>query len=294
MPPVALSQDQIDWHRGSAAVSFTAAHRYLTTLRNRHRDTQNVEFLHDLTDVSTSEFDWKAWVSQRPDAEDIVGPGIYRFAFVWVVSTDTNLHEKRGDFLVSRVDGADDIRLHPQARKHRNTAMKEALIVRGSWETQWSPSSTAMVRHGALVVVAVALGGHAPQPQPPRPLSYQGISQSDGVGKNEAVGFLANEVAAWYALPSPRAPFRRSLTWDASASTQGQFNWPYYVQRREWFQTHFAEGLRVASFELAWSDRHKYAVFVGCRSDGEKFTVNPLARTMALEFSWGWDGVLES
>ena len=211
---------------------------------------------------------------------------------MWLSSTDTNLRERRGDFLVQRVDV--DIRLHPQTRKSPTTGMKEALPVRGSWETQWSPSSTAMVRHGALVVVVVALGGQAPQPQPPRPLSYQGISPADAVGKKEAVRFLVNEVAAWYALPSPRVSFRRSLTCDAFASTQGQFNWPYYVQRREWFQTHFAEGLRVASFELAWSDRHKHAVFVGCRSDGEKFTVNPLARTMALEFSWGWDGVTES
>ena len=61
--------------------------------------------MHDLTD--SQEFDWKVWVSQRPDAADIVGPGIYRFAFVRLVSTDTSLRERRGDFLVSRIDGID-------------------------------------------------------------------------------------------------------------------------------------------------------------------------------------------
>ena len=65
--------------------------------------------LHDLTD--SQEFDWKEWVSQRPDAADIVGPGIYRFAFVWLSSTDSNLRERRGEFLVSRIDGI-EIRLH--------------------------------------------------------------------------------------------------------------------------------------------------------------------------------------
>ena len=34
-----------------------------------------------------------------------MGPGIYRFAFVWLDSTDTNLKERCGDFLVSRIDG---------------------------------------------------------------------------------------------------------------------------------------------------------------------------------------------
>ena len=49
--------------------------------------------------------------------ETIVGPGIVRFAFMWVAAVDDNLHEKRGDFVISRADGV-DIRLHPQATKH--------------------------------------------------------------------------------------------------------------------------------------------------------------------------------
>ena len=65
--------------------------------------------MHDLTD--SQEFDWKVWVSQRPGVEDIVG-----FAFVWLSSTDSNLRERRGDFMVSRIDGI-DIRLHPQRRR---------------------------------------------------------------------------------------------------------------------------------------------------------------------------------
>ena len=107
-----LVPDEIDHYK--RARPFPAAHRFLTTLHDRHRHTQNSVFLHDLTD--SQEFDWKAWVSQRPDATDIVGPGIYRFAFVWLSSTDSNLRERRGDLMVSRIDRA-DIRFHPQKQK---------------------------------------------------------------------------------------------------------------------------------------------------------------------------------
>ena len=108
---VVLGPDEIDRYVRQRPVPFSAAHRFLTKLRDRHRATQSAVFLHDLTD--SQEFDWKVWVSQRPDVEDIVGPGIYRFAFVWLSSTDSNLRERRGDFLVAGIDGI-DIRLHPQ------------------------------------------------------------------------------------------------------------------------------------------------------------------------------------
>ena len=69
-----LGMDEIDRYNRERQVSFPAAHRFLTTLRDRHRDTQNNVFSHDLTD--SREFEWKVWVSQRLDAADIVGPGI--------------------------------------------------------------------------------------------------------------------------------------------------------------------------------------------------------------------------
>ena len=110
--PVLLGPDDIDGYRQDRLVSFPEAHRFLTTMCDRHRDTQDVMVYHDLTDCR--EFHWRAWVSHRPDAETVVGPGIIRFAFVWVAAVDDNLHEKRGDFLSSRADGV-DMRLHPQA-----------------------------------------------------------------------------------------------------------------------------------------------------------------------------------
>ena len=110
-----LGPDDIERHRQNRRISFPEAHSFLTTMRDRHRETQDHIVFHDLTD--SREFRWRAWASQRRDAETIVGPGIARFAFVWVAAVDDNLHEKRGDFLISRADGV-DIRLHPQATKN--------------------------------------------------------------------------------------------------------------------------------------------------------------------------------
>ena len=261
------------------------AHRFLTATRDRHRDTQDDIVFHDLTD--SPEFHWRAWVSQRPDAETIVGPGIVRFAFAWVAAVDDNLREKRGDFVISRADGV-DIRLHPTGKKSRATGMKEAHPVWGSLD-QWLPEHTAQFRHEALA----ASQGQAPRPPP----AYRGISQADAVGGREARQFLEQEMTTWWQLPHPRGPFRADITSGTSASSQGQFHWPYYVQRRTWFREHFVSGdttFSITKFELAWSEGHGHAVFVGCRSDGWSFTVNPWARNQAREFSWGSDNVSES
>ena len=109
-----LGPDDIERHRQNRTISFPEAHSFLSTMRDRHRDTQDHIVFHDLTD--SHEFRWRAWVSQRRDAETIVGPGIVRFAFVWVAAVDANWHEKRGDFVISRADRR-DIRLHPPEAK---------------------------------------------------------------------------------------------------------------------------------------------------------------------------------
>ena len=80
---LALAPEEIDEFtrmRPVCAVTFARAHKFLTECQNRHRKTQNSIYLHDLTD--SLEFGWKAWLSQRPDALDIVGPGIISFTFV--------------------------------------------------------------------------------------------------------------------------------------------------------------------------------------------------------------------
>ena len=71
-----------------------------------------------------------------------------------------------------------------------------------------------------------------------------------------------------------------------SASSQPQFQWSNFVQRRDWFRRHFADlGFSITTFEVAWSHSGKHAVFLGKTNDGRMFTVNPRAG-QAKEFSW--------
>ena len=153
---------------------------------------------------------------------------------------------------------------------------------------QWLHGIGAQGRHEALAMSQ----GQATQPPP----AYLGLSQADAVGGREAKKFLEQETDTWYRQPYPRCPFRADITSgaSASASSQGRFNWAYYVHRRTWFLQHFvSEDSTITQFEVAWSDRLDRAVFVGCRSDGRSFTVNPWARNMVQEFSWGSDNISE-
>ena len=167
--------------------------------------------------------------------------------------------------------------------------MKEALPVWGSLE-QWSPRPPALHQHEALQRRPAASQGQRVQEEA---TAYHGISQADAVSARDAVRFLVQEEATWNAKPHPRGRFRADITSRTSASPQGHFNWPYYIQWRAWFQEHF-EGVSVARFQMAWSNRLRHPVFVGQRSDGWSFTVNPNARSQAHEFSWGCDDISES
>ena len=284
--PIVLGPGEIDhYKRVRPQVSFPAAHKFLTELRDLHGHTQNNVFLHDLTD--SLKFNWKVWVSQRPDAADIVGLGINRFAFVWLSSMDSNTKERRGDFLVQRVDGI-DIRLHPQQKPNRETGLKEAIPVRGSWEKEWCPETSPALQHEALAASqgqASSMFGQAS--------TFQGISPADAVGSKDAIWFLKHEEATWYKRPHPCGPFRVDITGGVSASSQRKFQWPYFVLQREWFRQHFADlGFHITAFEVAWSNRGSHAVFLGQRSDGCMFTVNPRVR-QAAELHWDTHDIAE-
>ena len=98
----------------------------------------------------------------------------------------------------------------------------------------------------------------------------------------------------WDSKPHPRGPFRADITEGVSASSQSQFNWPYFVQGRAWYNTHF-EGapFDIQSFEVVWDNNKNQAVFLGTRADQVKFTVNPRARNQKEELSWSTDGIAE-
>ena len=158
----------------------------------------------------------------------------------------------------------------------------------GSW-VEWSPEFSAPFQHTALA----ASQGQDPSAPQPQPQAYHGISAADAVTGPEATEFLKQEEAAWCARPHPRGPFRADITSGTSASSQGKFHWPFFVERRELFEKQFVdESLRIMTFEVAWSKRCKHAVFFGRRSDGRHFTVNPRARNPATEVSWGLDDLV--
>ena len=107
--------------------------------------------------------------------------------------------------------------------------------------------------------------------------------------------FLKHEEAAWYGRYHPRGPFRADITSGVSARSQQHFHWVYFVQGREWYWRLFVRAFYIASWEVAWSNRgpRGYAVFVGRRTDGCMFMVDPQACTQAAEFSWGTDDMVE-
>ena len=92
---------------------------------------------------------------------------------------------------------------------------------------------------------------------------------------------------------SPRRRASQDITGGVSASSQRQFRWSYFVQRRDWFRQHFEGGdFHIKTFEVAWSNSGKHAVFLGKRNDGCMFTVNPRA-PQAKEFSWDTGDIAE-
>ena len=84
--------------------------------------------------------------------------------------------------------------------------------------------------------------------------------------------------------PHPRGPFRADIMSGTSASSQGQLH--------QWLREHCVD-FSITEFELVWSNRHGHAVFLGRRSDGWPFVVNPWARDQAAELSWGTDDIAE-
>ena len=270
-----LSPDEVDelgrGRRNGRVVGMKKARRFLLQCIDRYHETQNSICLHDLT--KTEDFDWKTWLCERPvDALEIVGPGIIKFSFVWI----TVLNERHGDFMVSRIDGK-DIRLHPQQTKpNQATGLREVLPVWGSWEAGWN-------QHEAL---AVSQGQGGPC------RFFPTFAKTHG--KKEAIWFLKRWEAAWHAKWNPWDPYHPSrvgITEGVAAPSQRRFHWPYFVQRREWYRQHIEdEGMHIMKFEVVWSHRRRgdgigQAVFLGMRSDGQWFTVNPRAGA-AKEFSW--------
>ena len=83
-PVILLAPGQVVQGR---PVGMKAAHRELTRLRTLHHATMKTTFLHDLT---AGDFDWKVWIYNRTDRNDIIDGGIWAFDFIWVDAEDSD------------------------------------------------------------------------------------------------------------------------------------------------------------------------------------------------------------
>ncbi len=247
------------------AVSMKAAHKALTAFRDMYRDTQDDEVMHDLTWVWA--FDWRAWIAGRSDEANIIGPGIWAFCFVWVEAEDKNLHEKRGDFLVRRIDGT-DVRLHPSGSKSKSSGLHEAHPIFGEWSMWTTEVGGRAAQHEAL----------APTQGPG--VWYEGHSPTDAVSRTDAMAFLQSRLDQWYAWEHPRPGFRHDIT-------ESRFNWPMYIQNRQWFQAHLSGQAHVERIEVAWSYDLASPVFVLHLPDGVMATVHAGALRVQDELTWG-------
>ena len=295
-----LVPHEIDHYKCTRLVP--AAHRFLTTLHDRHRHTQHSVFLHDLTD--SPEFNWKVWVSQRPDAADIVGPGIYRFAFVWVSSTDStdSATYKGGDFVVQRVQVV-GLGIYRFASVRVSRAQPPGSGRSGSNLRDRSGDFLVQRTDGVDIRLhplhphqeanrknrktkkkeAIPMRGSWEKEWCPETATYLSISPADAVRSMDAIWFLDQA----FRVDMGGVPAR------VSASSQPQFQCSNFVQRRDWFRRHFADlGFSITTFEVAWSHSGKHAVFLGKRNDGRMFTVNPRA-PQAKEFSWNTNDIAE-
>ena len=127
-------------HAFTSRVSRRRAHGWLRQLRLQASNGEQVmEEAVDLTDDQA--YDWRGYVANHPQCEDIVGPGIIHFEFRFINSVEHNTESQghvlpvyRADFIAHRVDGS-AARVHP-------SSSQEAQVVVGTL-AQWRLASVA-------------------------------------------------------------------------------------------------------------------------------------------------------
>ena len=158
--PLLTYQDacNVDWRE---RVSCKAANRILKKLRDR-----TVGSVQDLSDGSV--FNWRGYVAYHHQAREIIGPGIARFEFRFVNAWDPNCQQKRGDFVVRRVDNT-DVRLHPGCNGETTPVYGHV----GLWTEGPAPSNA----DAATAASFAAMQGQRRDQQ-----GFHNISQADVLG----------------------------------------------------------------------------------------------------------------
>ncbi len=217
-------------------------------------------------DVSEETDAWRSYLAWRPDAEALIGSGVWRFEFRFLDAMDSNTRDYRADFIIRRTDGT-DVRLHPGAI--------DAVPVYGQL-AQWQASTSAWpgLLHGAAPaptrgswaarVAKVDDGGNQ---------RYDRVSQADVYGRQAAKRFLDEQAAQGESDTSPPS-------WEKDIA-DGAWPWWLYFAGKVW-----AVDLDVSQCWIAPSQTTHLPCFWGVTPTGLSFEVTPGAGTGWQEFRW--------
>ncbi len=152
------------------------------------------------------------YICSRPDAQDLVGPGIARIEACFLTSMDSNMHQRRVDILISRIDGT-AARIHPSQAKHG----KAVYGFRDQWISPLEPDAAPAATRGQMQL------SHSADTR-----SFQSLHQTDVIGRTQAGAFLQESLTFWTGLPHPRGRFYHHL-FDGQ-----QFPWHLYLNSKPW------------------------------------------------------------
>ncbi len=215
----------------------------------------------DMTDLDTEEFDWRGYVCNRTSLEqlrELVGEGITRFELRFLtLAWDKNLNQPRCDFVAHRLNRT-CVRFHPSA-----TSDGVPVIGRmADWCAQVHPTT--------LLDRVIVTPLDAPQGEIPRASEhnsyFSNISQSDVIGRKQAVQFIELASRAWL-------EGHRGQKFTTELTRQEKFPWTLYLSSTMWGRDMYEEG--VCEVYLVWiGDPHNTAAFY-VLTDRQAYVIDP-------------------
>ena len=244
-------------------MSLKVGHDMLTWCRVNWVDCP--QGIYDLTYQTW--FDWEAWLGARSDKYDVIGVGIYQFCFIWVDPRDR--FNRRGDFLVRRVDGS-DVRLHPRTMKRDlgDWINSEDRPLYGRWARGVRVESREARRvefhRGSDDVVTLSQS------------SFTRIAMRVTRLSMQAQIYQRAKLIEWI----NKKPPSKELLIDINDVT---FNWPLYLHSRPWYGEYFSDThMSVDRISLAWvRGEGGGPVFLLRRSDGQEMMLDVAATTIS-------------
>ena len=244
-------------HQLTSRVARKRAHGWLRQLRLQASDgAQVVEEAVDLTDDQA--YDWRGYVANHPQCEDIVGPGIIHFEFRFINSVEHNTESQghdlpvyRADFIAHRVDGS-AARVHP-------SSSQEAQVVVGTL-AQWRLAGVHAPQDMASRVRALA--------ETQGTTMWFGHSQADKMHARMARSWLRAYLDEWSHRPHPRGPFYLNVTTTASPRP---FPWWLLCIGETW--AHGFERVGVNTWAVCWNNRLQEPGFHIVLKDDTSYTM---------------------